>query len=101
MLREVENLKTEAIEERQISQIRGRFLPIYYLEQESNAAQALELAKYELIGGGWRNAFQFLERIREVTPADVQAVARKYMKNIRFVVVGDPRAVDRAIFLGK
>ncbi|NJM53251.1 MAG: hypothetical protein HC846_07565 [Blastocatellia bacterium] len=36
------------------------------------AAQAAELARYELIGGGWRNSFEFLARVKQVTPQDVQ-----------------------------
>ena len=61
-------------------------------------AQAGELARYELLGGGWRNSLDFLERLRTVTPADVQRVAQKYMRNLRFVVIGDPKAIDRNIF---
>ena len=66
--------------------------------QETNAAQAGDLAQSELIGGGWRNSLEFIDRLRAVTPADVQRVARKYMRNIRFVVLGDPKAVDTNIF---
>jgi predicted Zn-dependent peptidase len=36
--------------------------------------------------------------MRAVTPADVQRVATKYLKNARFVVVGDPKKIDRALF---
>jgi len=70
----------------------------YYLGEETNAAQAGELATYEIIGGGWRNAFNFIERLRAVTPADVQRVARTYMRNIRFVVLGDPKSIDKTVF---
>ena len=75
------------------------FLTTYYLKQETNAAQVAELAQYELSGGGWRNSLQFLERIRKVTPAEIQAAAVKYMNNIRFVVVGDPNAINISIFV--
>ena len=71
----------------------------YFLGQETNAAQASELARYEMIGGGWRNAFENLNRLRVVKPADVQTVAQKYMKNLRFIVVGNPSAISRSIFL--
>jgi predicted Zn-dependent peptidase len=77
----------------------GQFLTNYYLRQETNAAQAGELARYELIGGGWRNSFEFLNRIRSVKPEDIQTVANKYMKNIRFVVVGNPAAINKSVFL--
>jgi zinc protease len=99
MLNEVNNLKTKQISDETIDGISGHFLTLHFLAQETNAAQAGELAKYELIGGGWRNAFGFLDKIRQVTPDEVQAAAQKYMKNIRFVVIGDPKAINRDIFL--
>ena len=55
--REIKNLKSEAVDDQDISGAAGLFLTTYYLGQETNAAQVLELARYELIGGGWRNAF--------------------------------------------
>jgi len=99
MLDEVDNLRTKQINGEIIDGISGHFLTLYYIDQQTNVAQAAELAKYELIGGGWRTAFGFLDKIREVTPAQVQAVSQKYMKNIRFIVVGDPSKIDRKIFL--
>jgi zinc protease len=66
--------------------------------EQTNAAQAGELAQYELIGGGWRNSAIFIDRLRAVTPADVQRVAQKYMRNIRFVVLGDPTKIDKSVF---
>ena len=99
MLKEVDNLKTKQINDEAIDGISGHFLTLHFLGQETNAAQAGELAKYELIGGGWRNAFGFLDKIRQVTPDEVQAVSQKYMKNLRFVVIGDPKAINREIFL--
>jgi len=99
MLDEIRKLKTEPVDPKDISGVTGQFLTTYFIGQETNAAQAAELARYELNGGGWRNAFQFLNRAREVKPADIQAVANKYMKNIRFVVLGNPAAIDRSIFL--
>ena len=99
MLNEISRLKTQPVDPSDISGVAGQFLTTYFIGQETNAAQAAELARYELIGGGWKNSFQFLNRVRQVTPADIQMVANKYMKNIRFVVVGNPAAIDRSIFL--
>lgn len=99
MLNEVENLKKGRINEETIDGVSGHFLTLYYIDQQSNIAQTGELAKYELIGGGWRNAFGFLDKIRDVTPDQVQYAAQKYMKNIRFIVVGDPAKIDKKVFL--
>lgn len=99
MLNEVKTLKESKIDGASITGISGHFLTLHYIGQETNAAQAGELARYELIGGGWRNAFGFLEKIRDVTPSQVQAASQKYMKNIRFVVIGNPTALNKQIFL--
>lgn len=99
MLNEIKRLKTEPIDEDFLAGIAGHFLTTYYIDQETNVAQAAELAKYELVGGGWQNSFEFINRLTEVTPQKIQAVSQKYMKNLRFVVVGNPVAINKEIFL--
>lgn len=101
MLNEINTLKNNTVDEREISGVTGQFLTTYYVGQETNTAQAAELARYELIGGGWRNAFGFLDKVKQVTPAEVQRVSQKYMKNLRFIVLGNPNAINREIFLQK
>ena len=99
MFKEINGLKTVPVTERDISGVAGQFLTTYFIGQETNAAQAAELARYELVGGGWRNAFEFIDRVKQVKPADVQRVSQKYMKNLRFVVLGKSSSIDRTIFL--
>ena len=99
MLREIEDMKKNRLNEEVFAGLPGYFLTTYYLGQETNAAQVAELARYELIGGGWRKAFGFLDKVRSVTPEEVQRVSQKYMKNIRFIVVGNPSAINREVFL--
>ncbi|HYP54020.1 MAG TPA: pitrilysin family protein [Pyrinomonadaceae bacterium] len=98
MLDEVGKLQRQQIDQQEIASTVQLFLTRHYLGQESNAAQAGELAQYELIGGGWRNALVFIERLRAVTPADVQRVSQTYMRNFRFVVIGNPERIDKNIF---
>lgn len=99
MLEQIGLLQKNTLREEVVSEVAGNFLTTYYLSQETSAAQVGELGRYELIGGGWRNSFAFLAKVREVKSADLTAVANKYMKNIRFVVVGDPAKIDRTIFV--
>ncbi|MBD0371941.1 MAG: insulinase family protein [Pyrinomonadaceae bacterium] len=98
MLGEITRLQQEQIDQDDITAAVSGYLTNYYLRQETNAAQAGELAQYELIGGGWRNALSYIERLRAVRPTDVERVAQKYMKNLRFVVLGDPARVDKRVF---
>ena len=101
MLSEISRLQNEPVSNDDIHAVIAQYLTTYYLGQETNAAQAGELAQYELIGGGWRNSVDFLERLTAVTPADIQRVSQKYMKNIRFVVLGNPRSIDTGVFTGQ
>ncbi len=99
MLDDMDELKKEDVDERLIDSISGHFLTLHYIDQETNAAQARELGTYELFGGGWRNSFEFLDRIKAVTPAQIQSVAKKYFRNIHFIVIGDPALISNNIFL--
>ena len=99
MLKEIERLKRESISNDELTGSAGEFLTNYYLKQQTNSAQVGDLARWELLGGGWRNSFEFLNRINQVKPEDVRAAATKYMKNLRFVVIGDPAAIDRSVFI--
>jgi len=98
MLDQIKLLQTEPINEEDIAEVVSQFLTTHYLGQETNAAQAASFAEYELIGGGWRNSFELLTRLSSVTPAEVQRVAQMYMRNIRFVVLGDPKSIDKNVF---
>jgi len=98
MLNEITRLQREPVNQDDISAVVAQFLTTYYMGQETNAAQAGELAKYELIGGGWRRSLEFLQKLRAVTPAEVQRVAQKYMRNMRFVVLGNAAQIDKSIF---
>ena len=99
MLDQIRLLQNRTLPEGVIDEISSFFLTRHYLAQETSAAQVGELARYELIGGGWRNSFEFLNGVRAVTPEAIRTVANKYMKNIRFAVVGNEAAINRSIFV--
>lgn len=101
MLEQIARLQKEPLDVEDIQAVVAQYLTTYYMSQETNVSQAAELAAYELLGGGWRNSAAFIERLNAVTPADVQRVAQKYMRNIRFVVLGNPRNIDTRIFTGE
>jgi zinc protease len=98
MLGEITRLQTEPTSPDEIKAVAQQFLTTYYMGQETNAAQTGELAEYELLGGGWRNAGNVLERLRGITPEEVRRVANTYMRNMQFIVLGNPQNIDRRIF---
>jgi len=98
MLAEVRRLQREPVSTERLQETRNDYVTAYWVGQETNLGQATQLGAYELTGGGWRNALTLVDRVRAVTPADIQRVATRYFKNARFVVVGDPQKVDRTLF---
>lgn len=100
MLDEITRLQQQPVSQDELKGTVQQFLTRYYLGQETNAAQAGELAQYELNGGSWKNSFEVIERLRSVTPEDVQRVSQKYMRNIQFIVLGNPQSIDRGVFVG-
>jgi predicted Zn-dependent peptidase len=101
MLEEIARLQQVPISKDDIQAVVAQYLTSYYIGQETNVAQAGELAQYELLGGGWRTSLDIIDKLSAVTPEDVQRVSQKYMRNLRFVVLGDPKSVDMKVFTGQ
>lgn len=74
-----------------------QFLTEYFLDNETNGAQADFLARSQLYRGDYRAADRFVDELRSVTPEAVRRVASRYMKGIRFAYVGDPARVPRTL----
>jgi zinc protease len=77
-----------------LKQLEEQFITEYFLDNETNAAQADFLARSQLYEGDYKEAERFVDELKSITPEAVQRVARKYMKGIRFAYVGDPSKLD-------
>jgi zinc protease len=91
MRQQVQNLKNGYVDPDQLEQLIQQFLTQYFLENESTAAQADFLARSHLYYGDYRAAARFEAELRAVTPEDIRRVAQRYMRDVRFVFVGDAR----------
>ncbi|MEO5510910.1 MAG: insulinase family protein, partial [Longimicrobiales bacterium] len=80
-----------------LERLEQQFLTEYFLDNETNDAQASFLARAELYRGDYRVADKFVEELKSVTPEAVRRVARKYMKGMRFAYVGDPRQLNQSL----
>ena len=63
-----------------LERVRNRVAAASVRRLQSNLGLALELAGSESALGDWRASWNLLQRIRQVSPTDVQAVARKYLR---------------------
>jgi zinc protease len=78
-----------------LERLEQQFLTEYFLDNETNGAQADFLARSQLYRGDYREAEKFVDELKSVTPEAVRRVAQRYMKGIRFAYVGDPSKLER------
>jgi zinc protease len=80
-----------------LKRLEQQFLTEYFLDNETNGAQADFLARSQLYRGDYREAEKFVDELKSVTPEAVRRVAQKYMKGVRFAYVGDPTKLQREL----
>jgi zinc protease len=89
MQQQITALQQGTIDREALERLVQQFITEYFLNNETNAEQATFLARAQLYRGDFRVADLFVDELRDVTPEDVQRVARQYMRDIRFAYVGD------------
>jgi zinc protease len=101
MLAEVKRLQNRLLNAEGLRERINLSLTSYYLENETNLAQANFLARFELAGLGWKESAKFIKNRRKVTPEQLMEAAQKYIDNFQFVVIGDPAKIDEKLFISK
>jgi zinc protease len=91
----VTELQEGLLDREGLVRLEQQFLTEYFLDNETNDAQADFLARSQLYRGDYREADRFVEELRNVTPEAVRRVAQRYMKGIRFAYVGDPSKLQK------
>jgi len=75
---EVEKIKKEPPDEREVQKAKNRIEAGFIMGQDSLFFQAQVIAMFEMLGG-WELKDKYFEGIRRVTPQDVRRVAQKYL----------------------
>lgn len=77
--RALEELKQKGILESELQRIKVRILSEQIYKRDSIFGQAMEIGSTEMAGFSWRDISYMLEKMQTITPAQVQAVAKKYL----------------------
>ncbi len=89
LLAEIERLKTERVPEEELLRAKNQIEAAFVWQQDSVHSRASSLARFEL-AGSWRLQGDFVPRVRAVTAADLERVARTYFstdrKNVAILV---------------
>lgn len=97
MLQQVQDLQDGTIDPNGLERLILQFITQYFLDNESSVQQANFLARAELYYGDYRRADRFVDELRAITPRDIQRAARTWMRDVRFVYIGDSRRAPTSI----
>ncbi|MGH7415289.1 MAG: M16 family metallopeptidase [Candidatus Rokuibacteriota bacterium] len=93
LLAEIERLKQEPVPDEELIRARNQIEASFIWQQDSVFSRASILGRFEMLGS-WRLLDGYLPRLRAVTPADLQRVARTYFaldrKNVSVLVPAEP-----------
>jgi zinc protease len=98
MFHEIQRLQDEPVSDRDLQDQINMYVTTYYMDLQTNEAQADLLGHWEIVAGGREYADQMVQRLRGVTAEQVQQAARRYVRHFRFGVVGPQDAYDAALY---
>jgi zinc protease len=89
----LDDLKQKGILESELKRIKVRILSEQIYKRDSIFGQAMEIGSNEMAGVSWKDIDVMLEKMQTITPAQVQAVAKKYLVDEGLTIaVLDPQA---------
>ncbi len=97
---EVRRLQEELVAADELMGLKAQEETQGYERNESAASHAQALGHNQLVAGSWREHYDLPVDVSRVTPEDVQRVARTYLKDWTWAVLG-PEPVPTEVLLGQ
>ncbi len=92
---EILRLKDEPVTTDELNRVKAQVTASKVYEKDSTYGQAMAIGVMETTGYGWQLGEQLLEKIKAVTPEQIQAVAKRYFVDDGLTVaVLDPQPID-------
>ena len=92
---QVARIHSEPVDAAELERVRNQVIAAKVFERDSLFYQAMQVGLLETIGLDWRLADTYVDRLAEVTPEQIQTVARKYLTPERLTVaILDPQPLE-------
>lgn len=86
LLDQVAQLQTQLVTEEELTRIKNQVMAKQIYKQDSLFGEAKELGLLETIGLSWKLANQYAKNIQNITPEQIQTVAKRYLKPERLTI---------------
>jgi zinc protease len=76
---QLEKLKTKPVSQAELDRVKAQVVASKVYEKDSIFYQAMQIGTLETVGLDWRLMDKYVDRLKSITPEQVQAVAKKYL----------------------
>lgn len=95
LLQQIEDIKTSGVTAEELDRVKAGVIAADVYKRDSMFYQGMQIGTIETIGFSWKLLEDYPNRLRAVTPEQVQAVARKYLlKDNLTIATLDPQPID-------
>jgi zinc protease len=95
ILQQVENIKQSGVTKEELDRVKAGVIAADVYQRDSMFYQAMQLGTIETTGFDWHIILDYPDKLRAVTPEQVQAVAKKYLvKDNLTIATLDPQPLD-------
>ncbi len=95
IIQEIERIKESGVTEEELTRVKAQVIASKVYQRDSMFYQAMQIGQLESAGFSWKILDDYPNRLKAVTPEQVQAVARKYLVNENLTVATlDPQPID-------
>lgn len=95
LIEQIENIKTSGVTVEELDRVKAGVIAADVYKRDSMFYQGMQIGTIETIGFPWKILEDYPNKLRAVTPEQVQAVAKKYLlKDNLTVATLDPQPID-------
>jgi zinc protease len=95
ILQQIENIKQSGVTKAELDRVKAGVIAADVYQRDSMFYQAMQLGTIETTGFPWRIILDYPDKLRAVTPEQVQEVAKKYLvKDNLTIATLDPQPLD-------
>ena len=92
---EIEKIKKDGVTQEELDRVKSAVIAADVYERDSMFYQGMQIGQLETMDYDWRLLDAYSEKLKAVTSAQIQAVAKKYLVEGNMIVTTlDPQPID-------